>query len=253
MGLGSAAADSLTSGNRNLFPGSPPPPPNPPSPPGTARHGSPLGRWDAPCKHPFPGSTPRHSTRGRRGLPMGCSHGWALLTPTQGFLHHPADVQPGWQGARSPGTQRPPSPRSPRATFARDPPGTAGAGPCGAAPASRHCLYSWEQQDPGSVGTSLPPAPPTKQAFRAGSGGCPGQTCVARVAGGIWHFPAGPGAHNAGLVVSQMPQTRCSHAAVWGCLPPGGGGQWGAPRGAQGGHSQAPSPSCPAQHPACPA
>lgn len=86
LGLGGAAADSLTSGNRNPFPGLTLPAPNHPSPP---------AQWGAPCSTP----SLQHPTAQDTGLPMGRSHGWALLTPAQELFHHPADAQPGWQGA----------------------------------------------------------------------------------------------------------------------------------------------------------
>lgn len=165
----------------------------------------------------------------------------------RGFLHHPADAQPRWQGARSPGTQRPP-----RATFVWEPPGRWEQGPAG------QCLCPDTDRIHGSSrtgaarGISPPPVRPTKRAFRAGSGRLPradqgrprGQQGMA--------FPRWAGCSQHGACCQQMHRTRCSHAAMLGCLSPStrgvvGGTAWPrAPGRAQGGRSQAPCLSCPA-------
>lgn len=173
-GLGGAATDSLTSGNRNLFPGSPPtPPPNAPGPPGTAWHGSPSGWWGAPCKQPFPGSAPRHSTGEGEGCPWAALMA-ALCSPIhRGFLHRPVGARPGWQGARSPGTQRPLSPGIPGATFVWEPPGWREQGPAGQRLCPDTARIHGSSGTGGGVGMSPPPVWPTKRAFRAGSGRLP--------------------------------------------------------------------------------
>lgn len=142
-----------------------------------------------------------------------------LLSPLcRGFLHHPVDMQPGWQGARSPGTQWPLSPGSPRATFVWEPPGWWEQGLTG------QCLHPDTACIHGSSGTRAPGGPvlpqPGQQNEHSGqrAGSCPRQTRVACMAGGTWHFPTGLDAHNARLVVSPMCQTCYSHTAVLGSL-----------------------------------
>lgn len=155
----------------------------------------------------------------------------------------PAGAQPGWPGARSPGTQRAPSPGSPEDGGSRAPGGCT----------SIHILPIFM----GAVWGQVLPQPGQQNGHSgAGAGGCPRQTWVACMAGGTQHFPPAPGTHNAGLVVSPMCQTCCSHAATLGRLCLACRGERVAQCGQGqldvfGGWSQGPCTSCPHTAP-CP-
>lgn len=213
----------------------------------------PLGVVRCTLQTPLPRQPPATAQHGGEG--EGCP--WAALmaglcSPLhRGFLHHPADAQPGWQGARRPGTQRPPSPGSPRATFVRELPGRREQCPAGQRLRPDTARIHGSSRTGAARGQVLPQPSQQNGHSGQGAGGCPGQTWAARVAGGTRHFPAGPGIHNAGLVVHQIRRTRCcSHAATRGRLSPARGGEWVAWRGQ--GHPDVPRvviPKLPA-HPA---
>lgn len=191
---------------------------------------------------PSPAAPHGTARGGRTELPVGRSHGRALLAPTQGLsLHHPAGAQPGWQGAGSPSVQQPPSPGSPRATFVWEPPGRREQGPAGQRLHPNTARIHGSNGTRAARGQVLPQRSQQNGHSGQGAGGCPGQTWAARAASGTRRFPAGTSTHNAGLVVSQMRRTRCSHAAPRGCLSPGtrrgavaqhGRGHLDVPRGA---------------------
>lgn len=115
-----------------------------------------------------PPTTAQHGAGGRRGLPVGRSHGRALLALTQGLSPSPCECSARLAGSQETRHAAAPISWEPKGHLCPGAPRTAGAVPRRAAPASRHCPYSWEQPDQGSVGPSPPPAQPTKWAFRAG-------------------------------------------------------------------------------------
>lgn len=102
MGLGSAAADSLTSGNRNLSQAY-----TTSSTPPWPRHGSPLGWQGAPANTPS------------LAAPT-AQHGWALPSLMQGHSPSPCGCTARMAGSQEPQHTAAPSPR---VTFAREPPG----------------------------------------------------------------------------------------------------------------------------------
>jgi len=161
-----------------------------PTPAPVARHSSPSAWRGAPCKHPLPGSTPRRSTRGSRGLPAAAGMA-GLCSPRRRALLSPPRRGRTARRAGSPGTQQPPSPGSPRATFVREPPGRREQDP----PVQTLPTFVGAAGQ-GSAGASPPPAQPTERAFRAGSG------CS------VSPLPAGAGPHSVGLAVSQMQRAR---------------------------------------------
>jgi len=125
---GGAAADSLTSGNRNLFPGSPLPPPTHPSPRGTAQQ--PLGMAGCTLQAPPPRQHPTAQHQGKQRAARGRWHGWALLAPTQG-LAFSATPRAHSQAGREPRHAAAPVSRQPKGHLCPGTPRTAGAGPPG--------------------------------------------------------------------------------------------------------------------------
>lgn len=218
MGLGSAAADSLTSGNRNLSQAYT----NSSTAPWPC-HGSPLGWQGAPANTPsLAAPIEQHSTAGSRG-----SHGQALLRLMQGLSPSPYGCTARLAGSQEPQHAAAPSPESPRDTAAQrlcpDTArihGAAGPGQCG--------------------GKSSPRV--------ANKTGIQGRVQAPALAGpGTWHFPAR--AHSVGLVV-----TKCTrHAApMQGQLFQPACAGHGTAKGTgtcPGGRSQVP---CPTKRLACP-
>lgn len=199
MGLGSAAADSLTSGNRNLSQAYT----NSSTAPWPC-HGSPLGWQGAPANTPsLAAPMEQHSMAGSRG-----SHGQALLRLMQGLSPSPYGCIARLAGSQEPQHAAAPSPGSPRATFA---PGTAGAEPRSTAPVSRHCPYSWSSRARAAWGYVLPQSGQQNRHSGLGAGACPSRPRdMAFSCQGSQHRARG----------HQMHQTRCSHAgpALPACL-----------------------------------
>lgn len=100
---------------------------------------------------------------------MGRSHGRGLLALTQGLSPSPCGCSARLAGSQETRHAAAPISWEPKGHLCLGAPRMVGGVPRRAAPASRHCPYSWEQPDRGSVGPSPPPAQPTKWAFRAGS------------------------------------------------------------------------------------
>lgn len=191
---------------------------------------------------PVPWQHPWHSMAGRRWLSwLGSAQPDAGAFSVSLWMYSQAGWEPGAPAHSSPQPQGHLCPGAPR---------TAGAEPCGAAPASRHCLYSWSSSTRAAWGQVLPQTGQQNRHSGPGAGGCPGQTWAIHEASGTRHFPARP--HSGGLVVTRCTRhaarTQPRRASSSQCTCAGHGTAEGTGT-CPGGHSQAP---CPTKHLACP-
>lgn len=169
-GLGGAAADSLTSGNRNLSQAYTTSSTAPRAHHGRVHLQTPLPSLAAPTAHTAPqgaGVSWLGSAQPDAGVFSICPQSTARLAGSQ----QPSSSSP------QPWSPGPPFPGSPR---------TAGAEPCGAAPASRHCRYSWSSRTRAVRGQVLP-----QTGQQNGHSGPWAGSCV-REASRTRHFPARP-------------------------------------------------------------